>query len=299
MNFERRGRGVIDSDLRAFSRMAEATAVNYDLPQGLAKVYHVKPPQHQMIDSIPVVLLEGFGVDEPRVRRMKAVVDAGRELLVPMRMDTSRVKEHPQMVDKYSLEDLKKARLLTELLRIQGESRYDLLANSGGSPTALLTAIEEPPLVRHIGLINPGINGPMKDLELSIRFVMKKTGIEGLDLRDPEVDPSSVQAVLEFFKHVLGNPVRALREIHGIAKTDTYALCEMVAKLGKQVFVICAKDDNIFPLEEIHTRMKKAGHTLANNPFAGFYEVDGRHDETSPLDPTRTKFALEILEQQH
>lgn len=281
-----RNYGAVDPELRSFKRDLYDSATKFTGDAGSATIYQVEPPNNRITDPTPVAVFEGFGKDRPMVRRMHEVVRSGRPLIALQQIETTG--------DSTRLEDAKKADLALEVFSQDGRDRYDFLGISGGGGTAVHALIKEPSIVRDTGLVNASLTGRMEGLELTFRFAMKKTSTEGLSLRDPDVDPSAMQAFLEFGWHVLSNPRRTIREIRGIAKTDLYALCEKAAKLGKRIFVITAEDDNIFPFSEIQKRMEMAGHNRETAPFE-LHTVPGRHDEPLPLVPARTKMALELF----
>lgn len=295
--------GVVDPELRLFKRHIITTSERVKYDEGSATVYHSKPPDHLTRDTVPVLLLQGFAVNDPKIRRMYAVIyEGGRELIAPQKIDISQIPGRVHEGRGYGLEDFKKALFLIKMLKErnlkeENPGPVDVLSISGGSPIVLLASIMEPSLFRYVGLITPAaMNGETRVSKITFRYAMRKKARIDPRLCDPKVDPSPWQVGREFGRHVFGNPKNAFSEIRGIAKTDSYKLAQWAARKGVRIFVMCAKNDNIFPTAEIHKRREQAGHTLENAPFEEYHEVDGDHDENSQLEQARPRAMLRVFE---
>lgn len=254
----------------------------FSFSNGKAMVYELTPKN---AGPVPVVLIQGFGIDNPRERKMKVIARAGHRVIAihPLRLDGLRLNQD----DANGSENNRKASIYLNTLEKMGVDKAKFIVISGGAPSALIAAIKNPSIVDRMVLVTPvGLNGPVGKGRLGWRFINKDANTKELPLREKS------QAVLELAA-LLASPKRTASEVSDMAGTDTYALCLKAAENGTKISVILAEQDNLFPLSEIQENIKRFGDVPS--PFFEIKLVEGGHDENSCLHPVRVELAVKIL----
>lgn len=282
------------TDFKFSSRIHNADTVTYrqKFKEGHIDVYNIIP---RNAGPIPVLLAQGFAVNDPRYPKMDTLVEAGFEVVaVHPRPHGGRMQRGEY---SYGIETERKAKLYSGVMQGKGIDRSHIIAVSGGADPALVYAIQNPEKVSSMVLVNAGLNGEATKMKLTKGFIDEKTNKDGVLSRNSPVGKATLQAYAEFAGHV-SNPKRAMHEIEEMGRIDTYLLCVLAARMGVDISVIMAEKDMLFPLEESLSHFKNSRDEYGSvypSPFSEVHIITGGHDELYPDNPVRIRLAAEIL----
>jgi len=286
-----RPRGEID-ELSAYRLRADASKEFWNLSAGGVCIFDIAPTEPNQ--DPPIMLVEGFGVMNPRYRNMLEISNAGNRAigLYP----SSRYGGVVAPFRDHFAEDIRRARLIIETAERKNLKGVDLIAKSGGAAGSLVAAIARPDLISNIALLNP--NGMVEDRPRGLmgRFIRKAVGTknEMFNGAHPAVDVSPLYAGFELFATLFSNPKRTIDEISALGNTDLHGLMRRSRENGTLVSVIAAIDDQLFPLAKIFEKMRQLQNDgIGHRPFEGFYVVKGGHDEVGSA--SRIQLGLNAL----
>lgn len=283
----------IDYALREYKTNADKRSRLEKHPEGWLQVFDIQPK-----DEIapPVLLVQGWGVDFPRYRKMQEITTSGRRVIALHPQPYGiRPKNFSRNIES---ENERKAQMYLNVLEMRGIDKLDSIAISGGTLPLLRAAKKQPERFGNIALITPAcVNGSIGGLELSKRFIAKDSRKTDLHLRDRKVDMSILHAGVEFMLHIAANPRRAAHEIASLGGTDSLNMCAQVSQKGVDITAVVARDDTLFPLQEFYKNLDnfRGDFDGKPSPFSTIVEVEGKHDESSILGPSRVSIALQLL----
>lgn len=259
-----------------------------EIAGGIAEVIDVKP-EHQKTE-VPVFFVSGWGIthniykeplkklveEERRVVSIATPRSGGNPLEALERLDVSL----PEGAAK-SPEQVRKALGILEVIKEKGIEKVDGLTHSEGALSMLLAATIQPEKFRNIVLFTPaGIVGEDNIFRLMNGFRAQSIRPQSMkDVPITEQDKAiGTQVLKELGAFLLKNPLRAIREVIDIQKSDVLEILKNLHDKGIGIVIMSTIDDPVFPMDMIQKNLKgemKEGDQIVD----GFLSVQGGHGE--------------------
>lgn len=255
------------------------------------KITVVDATPEALTDETPVLIAPGWSENQHTYRETSRVVyNSGRRVLT---VAYARRGGEVLKDQNYPEAELRKAKLILNVLEKKGIEKADVIAHSEGAMNVLIAAMRKPNKFRNIVLDKPaGLIGKDSKRALTGRFVklLLKEAIERPLL--PTDPTSSLKASSRTVRYIAGNPKRALEEMDALTKLDITDMMERLRKQGIMFLIISGVNDPLFPVSRQRTNITKSGKEL---PIEGSYTVVGGHHELSIHPDKHAALAVDAL----
>ncbi|MBI4092087.1 MAG: alpha/beta hydrolase [Candidatus Levybacteria bacterium] len=243
-------------------------------PYGQVSVIDVKP--ETVTDQIPILIAPGWSEDYQTYRKtLKTAFNSSRRALS---LEYSRLSGSVIGNEGYPEVELRKARLILDMLKKKGIDRADVIAHSEGAINVLIAAMLKPEQFRNIVLDKPaGLVGKDTRSTLTGRFI--RMLLEETIIRPPLfMDPASSVSICERITlYALVNPASITKEMDAITTFEIKDLMEALQNRGVMLSVISGVHDPLFPVSKQIGYMRETGVPS----MKGYYSVVGGHNELS------------------
>ena len=220
-------------------------------------------------DSVPVLFAPGWSV----------TVESSEDSLIKLAKKGRRVisLSHPRIGgDKeaqkdISSEEMRKAISILTVINEKGLDKVDIFGYSEGAiNSSVLASNLAPEKIGNMVLHNPaGMIGKDNPIKISGRFLNNMTEVIKDELRHGREIKDKV--LIESFKYIVKNPLRSIKEINEIAKSDIKSNFKDLNEKGINIAIVHNVDDIVFDKtvqEGLTSKGSDDGY-----PVQGYYSI--------------------------
>jgi pimeloyl-ACP methyl ester carboxylesterase len=249
---------------------------------GIAEVVDIKP-EHQKSET-PVFFAPGWGctleVYKPLLEKIseenRRVITLNHPRIGGKALESvSRMNlEIPKEVSK-SPEQFRKALNMLDIIDEKEIDKVDMVTHSESAINAVIAAVLRPEKFRNLILFAPaGLVGEDQFVRLMKGFIAGGKRAESMSdvpisATEKKVGADAIQAVV---KYVLENPIRGMREVYSLSKSQIHEMLGYLHEKGIGIVVMSTIDDPVFPMDKIQ-------QTVKADMVDGFLSLKGSHGE--------------------
>lgn len=254
-------------------------------------------PEHPK-SEVPTVWANAFGTNVETYRPLlEALAERGRDVIAfthPREGVTPA--RHKEMLPGSEREnalpptEMRRALDLLEVINAKKVPKVDIVGNSLGSATAVITALGAPERVRSIVLLDPiGLVGKHSVPELIARYGREQLGTSSRALVERgDALKNYTRYIAEGFREAFRNPGLTIEEIKDTPETDLTPMLKELHDQGIKISIIHTTDDEMFPMEKMQQMVKA-------KDIDGFVSARGQHEEAIIFQPERFMAATDEL----
>jgi hypothetical protein len=236
-------------------------------PMGEIETIEIIPEKEK--DSVPVLFAPGWSVTvESSEDSLVELAKKGRRVIS---LSHPRVGGDKEAQKDISSEEMRKAISILTVINEKGLDKVDIFGYSEGAiNSSILASSLAPKKVGNMVLHNPaGMIGKDSPIKISGRFLNNMTEVikdelkHGRDIKD--------KVIIESFKYIVKNPLRSIKEINEISKSDIKGNFKSLNEKGINIAIVHNVDDIVFD------KTVQEGLTSSDSsdgyPVQGYYTI--------------------------